>query len=354
LKTIALVFSYEELNINVLLNSVLWNQKKSEEFRYVAYVPTGFRTLFFSADEIVEIPREMNDFKKYSEVSEYFESAENFTDKVKKRIKVKLRDYVILSIKVFDLKNRSLIYLLNRIPTPRAEKFLHKSGSLKWVKRDVRSRYGRSALVVVAQNNLCFEGVDIKFQGSSLGESFDFLFKEHHKAISAGLRIELDRTRENQKGVIEIPKRVIFRTRNYSLKQPEHNTKIEDILPLVKCFIQNGWEVINVGSPALPLESELRDGEAAVYREFSNVLTIDEEFDYLAYPIVCRADAGLFVLAAALNTPLLLLSDEWSARFGINLTEARAQSGAQYDQIEVLERQPQDVVDRLTKCYGNI
>ena len=89
MKTIALVFSYEELNVNVLLNSVLWNQKKSEEFRYVAYVPAGFRTLFFSADEIVEIPRELSDFKKYSEVSEYFESAGNFTDKVKKKIKIK-------------------------------------------------------------------------------------------------------------------------------------------------------------------------------------------------------------------------------------------------------------------------
>ena len=198
-----------------------------------------------------------------------------------------------------------------------------------------------------------YEGVDIKFQNGSLGESFSYLFREHHKAISAGLRLELDRFNEKQKAQSADIKRVILRTRNYSLKQPEHNTKIEEILPLVRCFIQNGWEVINIGSPALPLESELRVDEAAAYKESSNLLTIDEEFEQLTYPIVCRADAGLFVLAAALNTPLLLLSDEWSSRFGINLIEARAELGSQYDQIEVLGRQPQDVVDWLTKCYGN-
>jgi hypothetical protein len=140
--------------------------------------------LFFSADEIVEIPREFSAFKKYSEVSEYFESEDDFSDKVKKRIRIKLRDFVILTIKVLKLKNRGLINLLDRIPTPRARKFLHESDSLKWVKRDVRSRYGRSALVVVAQNNLYFDGIDIKFQGSSLGDSFDYLFKEHHKGRS--------------------------------------------------------------------------------------------------------------------------------------------------------------------------
>ncbi len=197
------------------------------------------------------------------------------------------------------------------------------------------------------------EGLDIKFQNISLGESFNYLVKVHYKAISAGLRLELQRFNEKQEGASFSLKRVIFGTRKYSLKQPEHNTKIEEILPLVKCLFQNGWEVINIGSPALRLESELGVNEAAACKESSNLSAIDEEFEQLIHPIVCRADVDLIDLAAAPNTPLLLVSDEWSPRFGIDLIDTRAQLDSQYDLMEALGREPQDVVDWLTRCYRN-
>ncbi len=71
-RTIGVVFSYEELNTNVLFNAVLRNLKRNNSIKVIAYVPVGFGKLFFSADEIIEIPNYLNKFKKYSEVSEYF------------------------------------------------------------------------------------------------------------------------------------------------------------------------------------------------------------------------------------------------------------------------------------------
>lgn len=71
-RTIGVVFSYEELNTNVLVNAMLWNAKKTSDFKYIAYAPSGFSGLFFAADEVVVIPDAINSFKKYSEVSEHF------------------------------------------------------------------------------------------------------------------------------------------------------------------------------------------------------------------------------------------------------------------------------------------
>ena len=67
----------------------------------------------------------------------------------------------------------------------------------------------------------------------------------------------------------------------------------------------------------------------------------------LRYPVVCRADAGLWVLLATMQIPIVLLTKEWSTSFGVNLTEARLLSGLENDLFHALDQDPREVVKYL-------
>jgi hypothetical protein len=45
-------------------------------------------------------------------------------------------------------------------------------------------------------------------------------------------------------------------------------------------------------------------------------------------PVFTPADAGLFVLMATLNVPVITLTAEWSTPFGVQLMEARKESSS--------------------------
>ena len=322
MKTIVLVFSFEELNTNVLLNSVIRNQKERHDFRYAAYAPPGFSKLFFGADEIITIPENINSFRRYSEISEYLPIPITFIDKVKRRIRFKIQDLILNLIIMFKPSNQLLLAMLRVIPSPRQKKYLYDSGIFKYIKNHARQKFGKDIIVVVVQDFLVFSAGKFSMSSKSLDQSFRYYFKEHYEAISNGLKLQPDQPVLPGKNP-----RVVFRTRNYLSKQPEHNTKIEDVLPLVRCFIENKWNVVNIGSPALSLIPHLTPVERSFFTEISNKLTIDEEFKYFCYPVVCRADAGLFVLLATVDTPLILLSKEWSEHLNVTLVDARNLAG---------------------------
>jgi hypothetical protein len=165
----------------------------------------------------------------------------------------------------------------------------------------------------------------VKFQSPSLTESFRYLFKEHEKAIKGGLRIKKD--------AVVNSKKVFLRTRNYSYKQPIHNTSPDDVLEITKSLIASGINVINIGSPALSVGQYLGSTEIGRYQEFSNVLNLDEEITLIDAPVICRADAGLFVLIAMLPLPIICLTKEWSDFLDVSLINARKASGWNEDLV---------------------
>ena len=141
IKTFAVVFSYEELNINVFLNSAMWNLKQKADIKFLAYTPKGFEKLFFAADEIIEIPQSVNSFRFYSEVSEYAVAQnQNFLPLVKQKVMSFCRSSTYRLFKAFKIRNQFLSSLLNLIPSDRARKFLFASGVWSWCKDDFELR----------------------------------------------------------------------------------------------------------------------------------------------------------------------------------------------------------------------
>jgi hypothetical protein len=332
-RAIGVVFSYEELNTNVLFNAVLRNLKRNSSVKVIAYVPAGFGKLFFSADEIIEIPNYLNKFKKYSEVSEYFPPPTNsFFIKIWNKVKyisTKFYKKILVYVKLSDQR---LVSALKVIATYRQQHFLYKSGVWKWVLRDYRSRTIKSERWVIfpVQNYISISESHLEIKASTLGESFEYLFSELYFSITDGI-VEEYKQKFCKISPQNVPKSIYFRTRNYEQKQQVHNTTKSDVLDLINQLLDKNLTVINIGSPALLLKDDLRSQYSENYQELSNLLSIDEELEILQGPIVCRTDAGLFVLIACLPVPIIGLTSEWSEPFGVQLMKARAKFGIQGD-----------------------
>jgi hypothetical protein len=300
-RTIGVVFSYEELNTNVLFNAVLRNLKRNNSVKVIAYVPEGFGKLFFSADEIIEVPNHLNKFKKYSEVSEYSPPNKFIFNKIWNKVKyISIKFYKKILVYV-QLSDQRLVTALKVIATYRQRYFLYKSGVWKWVLRDYRSRTIKSERWVVfpVQDHISISASHLEMKVFTLGESFEYLFSELYLSIKDGI-VEEYKQKFCKISPQNAPNSIYFRTRNYVQKQQVHNTTKSDVLDLIIQLLDKNVTVINVGSPALSLKDDLNPQYSENYQELSNLLSIDEELEILEGPIVCRADAGLFVLIACL------------------------------------------------------
>jgi hypothetical protein len=171
----------------------------------------------------------------------------------------------------------------------------------------------------------------------SLDEDFKFLFGEHFKAISGGIT-EVFRNSKFSELDQNLKKKINIRTRNYQKKQPVHNTQLKDVLSITKILTGNNFKVTNIESSPLSLKSHLSKEELMNYEEFDD-LTLDDELKITSGPIICRADAGLFVLMSCLPNPLVVLSEEWSSFLGISLLEARKIAGLNLDKINLVDFQ---------------
>lgn len=136
--------------------------------------------------------------------------------------------------------------------------------------------------------------------------SFHRRFRDLSEAIAGGLTLsgKTRRDREHRAGSSTL----VLRSRNYPKKAVVHNTKEALAATVVEVALRRGYDVINIGSPALPLG--IKDPG---YSEISNELDLDTELGVLSgLPIACQTDAGLFALIACLDSPICALSEEWS------------------------------------------
>lgn len=350
-RTVGVVFSYEEMNTNVLLNATLRNQKKKNSIKIIAYVPTGFSYLFFSADEIIEIPKHLNKFTNYSEVSEYFPQQSNLLrSRIWNKLKYKFLPIYLSFLVRIRISDQRLVFALKLFPTDRQRYYLYESGVWDWVLSDFKKRVIKRERLVIfpVTDYLSFRSSRLEMKVATLAESFQYLFSELYFAISDGITEEF---REKIQGVTALnsisggggggvgfedsqifqSNTLYLRTRNYKNKQRSHNTTKNDVSKVIDKFLDSGVNVINIGSPVLSIKDDLKSDNSRNYRELSNVLTIDDEIKMLNGPVLCRADAGLFVLVACLPVPIFCLSPEWSESFGIKLMDARSKFGIKGD-----------------------
>ena len=313
---------------------MIWNLKQKTPVKYIAYCPKGFEKLFFAADEVVIIPESLNSFSSFSEVSEYIPSqSSGFFLHLRKSIKDLCRLQVYKLLNILQFRNSLLSCFLNVSATDRAQKFLFKSGVYSWCKKDFKNRVletpGEKATIFASANYLIFRESDLCLGHVNLDESFKYFFGELFSAIENGI---IDCFQEKYPKSSAMTKGVVYlRSRNYRNKQIVHNTKSRTVIPIVEGLLQNGINVVNIGSPLLSLIDQLGSANHHLYSELDNLLTIDDELTLLNGPIVCGADAGLFVLMCCLPNPLISLTPEWSERLGIKLMDARRNVGMHSD-----------------------
>lgn len=307
----------------------MFNLKKVNDFRFIAYVPMGFETLFFAADEIRIIPKKFLEFDRYSEVSDFFPRKNAYLQKI-----LHTKERIIKSF-ALNCQNQLLFLLLNLMPTPRQARFLSRS-TLRWIRRDFKKNNQPSKIlrrsICSCKRNYFFVvrdfvqvSQDLKFyvQNFDLSESLKYLFEQHANALENGvIQKFIDFQSERRKTDHVFTKSIFLRTRNYRKKAVVHNSTVENIYPLVKSFLGAGIQVVNIGSPCLELQDYF--SREINYFEFNNKLNIDEEFSMLNSVIIQRADAGLFVLATCTPYAIICLTEEFSKMWNISLIQSRS------------------------------
>jgi hypothetical protein len=340
-KTIAVVFAYDELNINVLTNAMIWKAKQHEDLTFIAYTPPGFQGLFFAADFHVEIPDSDNSFFRYSEVLEDLTPSLNFTRKVEYKFWNFLIPLIIRVSKSLKIKDRNVVRVVTIFqPHSRQRKYLINSGVWEKCKRDFESKCKRfgypNPLIYPANHILRYSDSQLRFGSKSLMENFEYLFKVLYESIEIGLIDRFVGSRflspppDHQKCNKKV---IVLRTRNFNKKQPIHNSTEQEIVQLSLNLLNRGISIKNIGNPALSIISSIPSSLKQHYREFNNILSINEELYEIGSPIITRADAGLFTLMACLPFPLHCLTAEWSSFFDVNLLEARRLAGHKFDSI---------------------
>lgn len=333
MKVFAFVFSFEELNTNVFVNALMRKRAKNELF--VAYCPRGFSPLFFSADLVIEIPDRYIKYSNYLEVSEIAGSgwAENVTQWLF------ARGLGLIGKLQMILKPGHLLFLSSFLRSARTNKYLFRSGAWNWVQADARSRWGgqlQYGRVVHISDYLLVTPKGLTLF-RSLGQSFQFRFNELSEAIKSGMRIKSDAIWTNRHS-----HQAVIRTRNYLKKATMHNSNVQHTSMLCKILLRRGYQVLNIGSPPLQLdviENASNKGHAKSGMKYVELASppLSSEIQAImnADFLMCQADAGLFTLIALVDKPIVTTSEEWSLLLGISLLEARANSGQEFDDLDL-------------------
>ncbi len=127
--------------------------------------------------------------------------------------------------------------------------------------------------------------------------------------------------------------KLVLRTRNHKQKATVHNTKVTLLKPLIEKLLNEGFCILNLGTPAMPLGICNND-----YYEVSHNMSIEAEFLVCGASSSCimTAEAGLFTAFAATNLSIIQYDDEWSVScVDVSLFDARIKAGLQDLDIRV-------------------
>jgi hypothetical protein len=319
-------FDFEEVNAAVLRNAQIWKFKKNalDKRLFSVFSPNEFAHLYFHADKIYTFKNEQH--PEYKQILEYKLGAKpSLSSKVKSRI------YTL----ALDLIQNNLIrkYIYSKFYfTGRQLKFLVKSGLeksiLKKIKNICNFQYVRvgdymdcSTFTVVENNLTKWFSLTFSYLAEMITNGDVYIVTKNQSGLKMIEYSNLSTYFSSAK-----PK-LVLRTRNFQTKATIHNSKIELLTPLVEKLLENGFFVLNIGTPAMSLDIHNND-----YAEVSHNMLIEEEFFVCGSAAACimTAEAGLFTAFAATDLPLVQYDEEWSATFvGVSLFAARRKAGFQ-------------------------
>lgn len=177
----AVLFTFDELHSMALLNARFWQSSGFADEHWVAYVPPGFKSLAFMADEIVEYPENLCLYRSYSEVSETIRGGLYNLWRSRFWISVFYR---------LRLRNDWLRRALRLSATPRARHFFYGSGISSWAVRDAREKYRDERLrILLAQDFTVLVDGEVVLQSPDLTASYHQRFSRLAAAISEGMRL---------------------------------------------------------------------------------------------------------------------------------------------------------------------
>jgi hypothetical protein len=100
---------------------------------------------------------------------------------------------------------------------------------------------------------------------------------------------------------------VLLGTRNFKQKAITHNSKVSFLKHLIEELLKEGFCILNLGTPAMPLDINNND-----YYEVSHNMPIDDKCLICGAATACimTAEAGLFTAFAATNLSLIQYDGE--------------------------------------------
>jgi len=104
-------------------------------------------------------------------------------------------------------------------------------------------------------------------------------------------------------------KTIFIRTRNIPGSASIHNTDTEMLNNLVNKLLNNGYRVINSGTPTFSLNI---DNHRYLEVHHNLPVVVQQFLASKCYKTVTSAEAGLFTAWAASDIPLVTFGDEWS------------------------------------------
>lgn len=330
IKSIGVVFPFNEVNAGVFQNAGLWSAKTNYGVETVVYTPNQFKGLYFSADKIIEI--HPIPYLTYQEVSEY---EPNTIAKKKLKTWMSRGTLNYFHHKFLEALPASLFHTLPSLVRSdfKTRKFLVQSGILKLSKMnfysnnsDLNSKFFGDSLYINLAN---FER-----KKKNLQEYFQYSFENLYNMISSEILNKEIYCSDEEKTSIALPleflarfnsryPKILLRTRNINSSVKFQNAPVLELNRLIMELLQNGFVIINSGVPAASLHITHEN-----YFEYSHNLPIDVEM-YLADKcdyVMQTAWAGLFTAFASFHKPLITFSEEWSTknlRKPISLLEAR-------------------------------
>lgn len=304
-------FGFEEVNEAVIRNAQIWRYKKvmGGNEKIAVLVPDIFAGLYFHADTTVTFSA--TNIQKYSVISEYHPS------------RIELKWYSVLErlhkiFYRFELTRAMSYHLFRR--TPRQNVFYIKSGLEGKLLKKCREKLGIQKYVRMSDYFDLSTGQAVE---PNLTKWFITNLEYIQDMISSG---DYCRTRNVTPQAKEKPV-VVLRTRNFQNKAVVHNSKKSILRPLIIELLKFDCKVINIGTPALPL-----DITDANYEELNHNMSIAEEFALCANSscTIMTTEAGNYMGLATVDLRMVQYDDEvFESLFKspLSLMKARQQAG---------------------------
>lgn len=303
-------FGFEEVNEAVIRNAQVWRYRKilNGKENIIVIVPETFAGLYFHADKIVAF--KPHGISEYSVVSEFAPS------------KAVLRRYALLDrLYGFFYKlnfARNFSYQLFR-RTPRQDFFYIKSGAEKKLLKICKEKFGPSKYIRMSDY---YDLSVMRPVSPNLTEWFITNLEYIQQMIAAG-----DVCRIKRQSKSSVRPLIVLRTRNFKNKAVVHNSKKNILAPLITELLKFDCEVINIGTPHLPLDIGHPN-----YKEITHNMSISEEFELCgnAACTIVTTEAGNFMGIAATDLRIVQYDDEVFERLfksPLSLFKARQKAG---------------------------